>query len=92
MYMKRCIYQVWQNVTCLIMLIFSLDVKILPETLCIADHDGAIALAGIMGGLDSAVQSGTTDIYRKMINHQKKNNKYHQNNDKILQKRKIYKT
>ena len=32
------------------------------DTLVIADHDKALALAGIMGGLDSSVQGGTTNI------------------------------
>ncbi len=32
------------------------------DTLVIADHDKALALAGIMGGLDSSVQDDTRDI------------------------------
>ena len=32
------------------------------DTLVIADHDKALALAGIMGGLDSSVQDGTRNI------------------------------
>jgi phenylalanyl-tRNA synthetase beta chain len=33
-----------------------------PETLVIADREGAVALAGIMGGKDSEVSAGTTDL------------------------------
>jgi len=38
-------------------------VKMSPDNLVIADHRGAIALAGIMGGKDSAITDETTDIY-----------------------------
>lgn len=34
-----------------------------PDTLVIADSDGAIALAGIMGGLDTAVDDGTRSVF-----------------------------
>ena len=34
-----------------------------PDTLVIADHEGPLALAGIMGGRPSAVAEGTTDIF-----------------------------
>ncbi|MGH8643527.1 MAG: phenylalanine--tRNA ligase subunit beta [Gammaproteobacteria bacterium] len=34
-----------------------------PNTLVIADGDGAIALAGIMGGLDTAVDDGTRSVF-----------------------------
>ncbi|MGH8603639.1 MAG: phenylalanine--tRNA ligase subunit beta, partial [Gammaproteobacteria bacterium] len=34
-----------------------------PNTLVIADSDGAIALAGIMGGSDTAVDDGTRDVF-----------------------------
>lgn len=34
-----------------------------PDTLVIADHDKALALAGIMGGKDSAVGEQTRDIF-----------------------------
>ena len=33
------------------------------DTLLIADHTGAVALAGIMGGLDSSVQAETRNIF-----------------------------
>jgi phenylalanyl-tRNA synthetase beta chain len=33
------------------------------DTLVIADHDKALALAGIMGGMQSSVQDDTTDIF-----------------------------
>ena len=33
------------------------------DTLLIADHSGGVALAGIMGGLDSSVQTGTRNIF-----------------------------
>ncbi len=38
-------------------------VKMSPRNLVIADHQTAIALAGIMGGKDSAITDQTTDIY-----------------------------
>lgn len=38
-------------------------VELTPEHLLIADHNGAIALAGIMGGTASAISSRTRDIY-----------------------------
>ncbi len=34
-----------------------------PDTLVIADHDKVLALAGIMGGLESAVSDATVDIF-----------------------------
>jgi phenylalanyl-tRNA synthetase beta chain len=33
------------------------------ETLVIADHDKPLAIAGVMGGIDSGVQDGTTDLF-----------------------------
>ncbi|MCP4335363.1 MAG: phenylalanine--tRNA ligase subunit beta [Gammaproteobacteria bacterium] len=39
------------------------EVECDADTLLIADHSGAIALAGIMGGLDSSVQSETRNIF-----------------------------
>ena len=39
------------------------EVECFADTLVIADHNGAIALAGIMGGLDSSVQANTTNIF-----------------------------
>jgi len=36
--------------------------KLTPEVLVIADAAGAVALAGIMGGLDSEVTGSTTDV------------------------------
>ncbi|MCP4472327.1 MAG: phenylalanine--tRNA ligase subunit beta [Gammaproteobacteria bacterium] len=39
------------------------EVECDADTLLIADHAGAVALAGIMGGLDSSVQSETRDIF-----------------------------
>ncbi len=38
-------------------------VKMSPGNLVIADHQAAIALAGIMGGKGSAITGNTTDIY-----------------------------
>ena len=39
------------------------EVECFADTLLIADHKGAVALAGIMGGLDSSVQSDTRNIF-----------------------------
>lgn len=39
------------------------DIKLRPDTLVIADHDKALALAGIMGGEASAVGAGTSHIF-----------------------------
>ncbi len=39
------------------------DVECFEDTLVIADHKGAVALAGIMGGLDSSVQSDTCNVF-----------------------------
>ena len=39
------------------------EVKLRSDTLVIADHKKALALAGIMGGEDSAVSESTTNIY-----------------------------
>lgn len=39
------------------------EVTLEPDMLVIADHERVLGLAGIMGGVDSAVQTGTTDIY-----------------------------
>ena len=39
------------------------EVKCRADTLVIADHKKALALAGIMGGLDSSVQSATTNVF-----------------------------
>jgi len=33
-----------------------------PETLVIADRDGAVAIAGIMGGTESEIKDGTTNV------------------------------
>jgi len=38
------------------------EVECRDDTLVIADHAGAVALAGIMGGMDSSVQAKTRDI------------------------------
>lgn len=34
-----------------------------PETLVIADHEQPLAIAGVMGGVDSSVTQNTTDIF-----------------------------
>ncbi|MFM7274338.1 MAG: phenylalanine--tRNA ligase subunit beta, partial [Gammaproteobacteria bacterium] len=39
------------------------ELTLRPDTLVIADAAGAVALAGIMGGRDSAVGEGTQDIF-----------------------------
>jgi len=39
------------------------EVECFEDTLVIADHAGAVALAGIMGGLDSSVQAQTRNIF-----------------------------
>lgn len=39
------------------------EINLNPEMLVIADDDTPLALAGIMGGLDSSVTQGTTDIF-----------------------------
>ena len=39
------------------------EVECQEDTLLIADHSGGVALAGIMGGLDSSVQSETRNIF-----------------------------
>ena len=39
------------------------EVECRADTLLIADHQGGVALAGIMGGLDSSVQDETTNIF-----------------------------
>ena len=33
------------------------------QTLVIADHDKPLAIAGVMGGIDSGVQENTTDLF-----------------------------
>lgn len=38
-------------------------VEVRPDTLVIADHNGPVAMAGIMGGQSSAVSAGSTDIF-----------------------------
>jgi len=38
-------------------------VKLLPNTLVISDDSGAIGMAGIMGGLSTAVTDKTTDVF-----------------------------
>ena len=39
------------------------EVELRPSTLVIADHRRAVALAGIMGGLDTAVSDATRDVF-----------------------------
>jgi len=39
------------------------NVELQPDMLVIADDKGAVALAGVMGGADSAVDDATTDIF-----------------------------
>ncbi|MDM3872363.1 phenylalanine--tRNA ligase subunit beta [Porticoccus sp. W117] len=39
------------------------EVKLRADTLVIADHSKAVAMAGIMGGDDTAVAEGSTDIF-----------------------------
>ena len=39
------------------------EVELRPSTLVIADHRRAVALAGIMGGLDTAVSEATRDLF-----------------------------
>ena len=39
------------------------DVELHPSTLVIADHRCPVALAGIMGGLDTAVSGATRDVF-----------------------------
>ena len=39
------------------------EVQLRPSTLVIADHRRAVALAGIMGGLDTAVSETTRDVF-----------------------------
>ena len=39
------------------------EVECRDDTLLIADHDGGVALAGIMGGIDSSVQPDTRNIF-----------------------------
>ena len=39
------------------------EVELRPSTLVIADHRRAVALAGIMGGLDTAVSETTRDLF-----------------------------
>jgi len=39
------------------------EVECREDSLLIADHNGGVALAGIMGGLDSSVQSDTRNIF-----------------------------
>ena len=34
-----------------------------PETLVIADHDKPLAIAGVMGGIDSGVQDNTSELF-----------------------------
>ncbi|MEM7564354.1 MAG: phenylalanine--tRNA ligase subunit beta [Pseudomonadota bacterium] len=39
------------------------EIECREDSLLIADHEGGVALAGIMGGMDSSVQSETTNIF-----------------------------
>jgi phenylalanyl-tRNA synthetase beta chain len=39
------------------------ELRLDPDTLVIADHDRALAIAGVMGGVDSGVGEGTTDVF-----------------------------
>ena len=39
------------------------EIECRSDSLVIADHHGAVALAGIMGGLDSSVQSDTRNVF-----------------------------
>lgn len=39
------------------------ELKLTPDTLVIADGGGAVAMAGIMGGMNTAVSSQTTDVF-----------------------------
>jgi len=39
------------------------EVKLAPETLLIADANKAVAIAGVMGGLATAVTENTTDVF-----------------------------
>ncbi|MFA6472830.1 MAG: phenylalanine--tRNA ligase subunit beta [Candidatus Latescibacterota bacterium] len=46
----------------------SVERKMIPEDLMICDHNGPIALAGIMGGEDSEVKEGTSRILLESAN------------------------
>ena len=46
----------------------SIERKMIPEDLMICDHNGPIALAGIMGGEDSEVKEGTSRILLESAN------------------------
>lgn len=39
------------------------EINLHPDTLVIADHTGAVAMAGIMGGLATAVSESTTSVF-----------------------------
>ena len=39
------------------------EVELRPSTLVIADHRRAVAIAGVMGGLDTAVSEATRDVF-----------------------------
>ena len=43
------------------------DVSLLPGTLVIADHEGPLALAGIMGGKASGVTAATRSIFLEAL-------------------------